>query len=66
MAKTFIIENTILDLAYNLIDLGKTFSFERTARALAAPIAFTYVLGNYAGDTFHKVRHTLEDRLTLD
>jgi len=63
--KTFLAENTILTFAYALIDLVKLFSLEKIARAAAAPIAFTYVLGNYAGDYFHKVRHTLEEHLTL-
>lgn len=59
-------ENTILTFAYGIIDLLHGFSFEKTIRALVPAIAFTYTLGIYAGDVFHKVRHTVESHLVLD
>ena len=65
MTKQFFFENTILNLAYGLIDLIKGFSPQGAVRRLAPAIAFTYTLGLYTGDIFHKVRHSMEDHLVL-
>ena len=63
--KKFFLEDRVLDAAYGLIDAAKTFSLEKAARALVPAVAFTYALGTFTGDWFHKIRHTLEDHLVL-
>ncbi len=65
MTSSFRIENTILNFAYALIDFFKDSSAKRIAKKIAPAVAFTYVLGIYAGEIFHKVRHHVEDHLSL-
>lgn len=72
--KRFTMENTVLNVAYTVIDglkvacgpseiLGAHLA--SATRSLAPAIAVTYVFGEACATVFHKVRHRLEDALAL-